>query len=96
MEAEVSEPKPSAAMAVNDRVLVKRKTLQAVLLQCQRALELLESNGGVALDDDEEGGDDAGSGSPGEDRRCGEEEEVYFLLPIVSMLLIFSKANFVK
>ncbi|KAH7567680.1 hypothetical protein ACOSP7_010267 [Xanthoceras sorbifolium] len=59
MEIEVSNSNP---LSVNvegerkedaERVRVKRKTLQAVLEQCQRALELL-SNGSVE-DDDEDG-----------------------------------------
>lgn len=39
-----------------DQVRVKRKTLEAVLDQCQRALELLSTTG--CIEDDEESGDD--------------------------------------
>ncbi|EOY15416.1 hypothetical protein QUC31_000534 [Theobroma cacao] len=42
-----------------DQVRVKRKTLQAVLEQCQRTLELLSNNeGGIDDDDDDEDDDD--------------------------------------
>ncbi|XVE60577.1 hypothetical protein DITRI_Ditri05aG0139800 [Diplodiscus trichospermus] len=42
-----------------DNIRVKRKTLQAVLEQCQRALELLSNNeGGIDDDDDDQDGDD--------------------------------------
>ncbi|OMO57651.1 hypothetical protein COLO4_35202 [Corchorus olitorius] len=37
-----------------DQVRVKRKTLQAVLEQCQRALELISNNEGIIDDDDDE------------------------------------------
>ncbi|XWS25358.1 hypothetical protein CRYUN_Cryun27aG0062200 [Craigia yunnanensis] len=40
-----------------DQVRVKRKTLQAVLEECQRALELLSNNEG-GIDDDDEDDDD--------------------------------------
>lgn len=57
MEVEVSDPKPVVNMrrenSEKDRVRVKRKTLQTVLEQCQRALELLNTTNGV--DDEEEG-----------------------------------------
>ncbi|KAF7817019.1 testis-specific Y-encoded-like protein 2 isoform X2 [Senna tora] len=57
MEVEVSDPKPIVEIrrenSDKDRVRVKRKTLQTVLEQCQRALELLNTASGV--DDDEEG-----------------------------------------
>ncbi|KAF5456021.1 hypothetical protein F2P56_025536 [Juglans regia] len=58
MEVEVSQSKPSASgkfrrgdSAEHDRVRVKRKTLQTVLEQCQRALELLNTTSGVDDDD---------------------------------------------
>ena len=87
MEVEASGVKASAMAAKlrrenseTDRVLVKRKTLQTVLQQCQRALELLESNS-VVDDDDGDGdedNDDGGDGavSDGDDRRGGEADEV--------------------
>ncbi|XP_031249700.1 uncharacterized protein LOC116123102 isoform X2 [Pistacia vera] len=62
MEVEVSSSKPLAidleSMVKGDKekVRVKRKTLQAVLEQCQRALELL-SNGSFDEDDDDGGAD---------------------------------------
>ncbi|KAM6543222.1 hypothetical protein CsatB_007669 [Cannabis sativa] len=87
---DVLDSKPSVMVNVNtdnsenDRVLVKRKTLQAVLQQCQRALELLETTGGVADDDDEddEGEEDDNTAEPssGEDRSSGEAEELCELL----------------
>lgn len=63
MEVEVSGSKSSSVdvpKVEKDRVLVKRKTLQAVLEQCQRALELLENTGDVLDGDDE---DDAVDGA---------------------------------
>lgn len=39
-----------------DQVRVKRKTLEAVLDQCQRALELLSTTG--CIEDDDESGDE--------------------------------------
>lgn len=54
-EATVSRSNPGSIDAT--AVRVKRKTLQAVLEQCQRALELLgNGEGGVDADDDD--GDD--------------------------------------
>lgn len=85
MEVEASGVKASAMAAKlrrenseTDRVLVKRKTLQTVLQQCQRALELLESNSAVDDDDGDEDNDDGGDGaaSDGDDRRGGEADEV--------------------
>ncbi|CAN6542865.1 unnamed protein product [Malus baccata var. baccata] len=62
MEVEVvSGSKPSADAILSrvdsqkDRLRVKRKTLQAVLEQCQRALESLGTTGGA---DEEDDGDD--------------------------------------
>ncbi|XP_068335316.1 uncharacterized protein [Pyrus communis] len=62
MEVEVvSGSKPSADAKLRrvdsqkDQLRVKRKTLQAVLEQCQRALESLGTTGGA---DEEDGGDD--------------------------------------
>ncbi|XP_028802200.1 uncharacterized protein LOC114757347 isoform X2 [Neltuma alba] len=50
MEVEVPDPKAIVKSAMEnsekDRVLVRRKTLEAVLEQCQRALELLNSTDG--------------------------------------------------
>ncbi|KAG6705228.1 hypothetical protein I3842_07G170000 [Carya illinoinensis] len=61
MEVEVSQSKPSASgkfrredSAEHDQVRVKRKSLQTVLEQCQRALELLNTTSGVDDDDDED------------------------------------------
>ncbi|OWM67727.1 hypothetical protein CDL15_Pgr019228 [Punica granatum] len=69
MEAEVPGPVPPAA-AADDRmeskepVRVKRKTLQAVLEQCQRALESLSNDQDLDDDDDErEEEEDDGAGS---------------------------------
>ena len=45
-----------------DRLRVKRKTLQAVLDQCQRALELLGTTADGGDDDDEEEEEDRDSG----------------------------------
>ncbi|EXC16673.1 hypothetical protein L484_007719 [Morus notabilis] len=85
MEVEVSGVKPSAMVMTSreksesDRVLVKRKTLQAVLQQCQRALELLESN--RSLDDDDDYGDDENDAAEdGDERRRGEADEFCELL----------------
>ena len=100
----MSEPKPSAMAKIvaredseSDRVLVKRKTLQAVLRQCQQALELLESNNGAFADDDEDEADDEagvsggdGDGISGEDRRGGEADQVRMVrLLLLWFLLLF-------
>ncbi|KAJ8747415.1 hypothetical protein K2173_012483 [Erythroxylum novogranatense] len=60
MEIEVASPRDCVGMregsknkADKDRVHVKKKTLQAVLEECQRALELLSNAGGVDDDNDE-------------------------------------------
>lgn len=56
MEVEVSGSKSSTVdvpKVDSDRVRVKRKTLQAVLEQCQRALELLGTTDDVVDGDDE-------------------------------------------
>ncbi|XP_021283867.1 uncharacterized protein LOC110416259 isoform X1 [Herrania umbratica] len=70
-----------------DQVRVKRKTLQAVLEQCQRALELLSNNeGGIDDDDDDEDDDDKDDMDPQEEvsgvglRRDQEAEELCGLL----------------
>ncbi|KAL5558529.1 hypothetical protein UlMin_034740 [Ulmus minor] len=83
MAVEVSGSKPSAIVKIRrensekDRVRVKRKTLQTVLEECQRALELLENTGGVDGDDEEADEDDcddnAGGAAVGE--RRGEEAD---------------------
>ncbi|XP_059461367.1 uncharacterized protein LOC132190405 isoform X1 [Corylus avellana] len=76
MEVEVSESK-SMAMAIGmlrredsekDRVRVKRKTLQTVLEQCQRALEMLNTTSG-GDDDEEDDSDDAGGADVDEEQR---------------------------
>ncbi|RVW65612.1 hypothetical protein CK203_033107 [Vitis vinifera] len=83
MEVEVSGSKSSSVdvpKVEKDRVLVKRKTLQAVLEQCQRALELLENTGDVLDGDDEDDAVDGaeveaegdGSASPCRDREADE------------------------
>ncbi|CBI19244.3 hypothetical protein VitviT2T_027301 [Vitis vinifera] len=83
MEVEVSGSKSSSGdvpKVEKDRVLVKRKTLQAVLEQCQRALELLENTGDVLDGDDEDDAVDGaeveaegdGSASPCRDREADE------------------------
>ena len=49
-----------------DRVRLKRKTLQSVMEQCQRALELLATTSGVdGGGDDEEDDDGDGDGDGG-------------------------------
>ncbi|XP_062101324.1 uncharacterized protein LOC133807168 isoform X1 [Humulus lupulus] len=88
---DVLDSKPSVMVNINtdnsdnDRVLVKRKTLQAVLQQCQRALELLETTGGVVDDDEDDDGDgeendNAADNAAGDDRSSGEAEELCELL----------------
>lgn len=83
MEVEVSGSKSSSVdvpKVEKDRVLVKRKTLQAVLEQCQRALELLENTGDVLDGDDEDDAVDGaeveaegdGPASPCRDREADE------------------------
>ncbi|CAM8923718.1 unnamed protein product [Rhodiola kirilowii] len=66
----------------DDRVKVKRKTLQAVLEQCQKALEsLIEEDPCV---DDDDGGDEDGDGDQergqGSSSGCGDDDELCDLL----------------
>ncbi|KAJ9673982.1 hypothetical protein PVL29_023499 [Vitis rotundifolia] len=81
MEVEVSGSNSLDVPKVEtDRVRVKRKTLQAVLEQCQRALELLGNTGDVLDGDDEDDAVDGaeveaesdGSASPCRDREADE------------------------
>ena len=95
---EVSGSKPSAVDVSKvdmDPVRVKRKTLQAVLEQCQRALEMLGTNSDVVDGDDE---DDAVDGdeveSQGDDStsacRDREADEVFkFWFPLLSFFFFF-------
>lgn len=61
-----------------DRMRLKRKTLEAVLGQCQRALELLSDTGHPAADEDDEGTDDDDDGdaqsSQGTSAACQDRE----------------------
>jgi len=71
MEVEVSGAKPidgeiERSKSVKDQVRVKRKTLEAVLEQCQRALEMISNTG--CIDDDDKDSDD-GADSDGVDER---------------------------
>ena len=68
----------------NDRARVKRKTLRAVLQQCQRTLELLETTGGVDEDDDVYEKDNAD-----ENRRLGEEDEVWNMIFVGFPMWVF-------
>ncbi|KAK6938082.1 hypothetical protein RJ641_031590 [Dillenia turbinata] len=81
--AEVSGSKPSITATGDvvegeksdkDQIRVKRKSLQAVLEQCQRALELLSNAGCDDEDDDanEDEGSTEGSSSPYRDRETDE------------------------
>nr|XP_024926294.2 uncharacterized protein LOC107411179 isoform X2 [Ziziphus jujuba var. spinosa] len=91
MDEQVFASKPSALDQIRrensdkDRLRVKRKTLKAVLQQCQRALETLDS---TAADDDDEDDDDddelqdrsSGACAVAQERRGGEAEELCDLL----------------
>jgi hypothetical protein len=74
MEVEVLESKSTAIGTIRrensekDRVRVKTKTLQTVLEQCQRALELLNTTGG-GDDDEDDDSDDAGSPNVDDEQR---------------------------
>ncbi|XP_062164106.1 uncharacterized protein LOC133870873 isoform X1 [Alnus glutinosa] len=74
MEVEVLESKSTAIGTIRrensekDRVRVKKKTLQTVLEQCQRALELLNTTGG-GDDDEDDDSDDAGSPTVDDEQR---------------------------
>ncbi|GAV66817.1 hypothetical protein CFOL_v3_10327 [Cephalotus follicularis] len=48
----IDEERKKKTKTDNEKVRVKRKTLQAVLEQCQRALQLLSDAGGIDGDDD--------------------------------------------
>ncbi|KAF3446003.1 hypothetical protein FNV43_RR11181 [Rhamnella rubrinervis] len=91
MDVEVSGSKPSAFVQIRrensdkDRLRVKRTTLQAVLQQCQRALEMLETTGHVEEEDEDEDDDDdddenPGGAAVGEERCGGEADELCELL----------------
>ncbi|KAG8660339.1 hypothetical protein MANES_02G146200v8 [Manihot esculenta] len=64
--------KKNKAEEDDDRVRLKRKTLKAVLEQCQRALELLSSSDGVEEEDDDDN-DNNGEKLAVEDRNEDEE-----------------------
>lgn len=106
MEVEVPGSKPSAAAprlrrgdSEEDRLRVKRKTLQAVLNQCQRALESLGTTAGDGDDDEDDeeedrdgagsGGDafDEGGGSTTTSRADCEADEVYLSLILFNFSL---------
>ncbi|KAA8538166.1 hypothetical protein F0562_027774 [Nyssa sinensis] len=75
VEAEVSGSKSiggriEGAKSEKDRVRVKRKTLEAVLQQCQRAIELLGNDGCVDEDDDEDDSD--ADGGEADEKEIGE------------------------
>lgn len=59
--------------SANDRVKVKRKTLQAVLEQCQRALESISNSGGIDDDDDDDAVDEEES-CEDSSSTCGDRE----------------------
>ncbi|XWS21421.1 hypothetical protein CRYUN_Cryun30bG0053600 [Craigia yunnanensis] len=67
-------------MEEKDQVRVKRKTLQAVLEKCQRALELLSNNEGEIDDDDEDDLDPQGEVCGLDLRRDQEADELCDLL----------------
>ncbi|KAA8528346.1 hypothetical protein F0562_035701 [Nyssa sinensis] len=79
MEVEVSGSKLiggriERAMSETDRVRVKRKTLEAVLQQCQRALELINNTGCVDDADDVSDADDEGQTGEGSSAPCYDRE----------------------
>ncbi|KAK9270422.1 hypothetical protein L1049_026001 [Liquidambar formosana] len=80
---EVSGSKPSMTdvgigKAEKDRVRVKKKTLQAVLEQCQRTLELLSETGGLDDDSDVDGSEideeEGGGGDASPSSTCSDME----------------------
>ena len=96
MEAEVSDSNPSTVAKIQrensdkDRIRVKRKSLQAVLEQCQRTLELLNSTSDD--DDDEEDDGEGEAKAAAESRRLegspsmrgdNEADEVNFRLFLI-------------
>ncbi|KAG5065769.1 hypothetical protein HKD37_04G009802 [Glycine soja] len=69
------DPNPKASVESDpDPLRVKRKTLEAVLLQCQRALELINATSSTAADVDEEDseveGEATASADPDADELC--------------------------
>lgn len=82
MEVEVSGVSDPSTLEDKDRFRVKRKTLQAVLEQCQRALELLSETGGIDDNSDGEEIDDGESrqGSPSSTSGDRETDELCDLL----------------
>lgn len=84
-----------------DQVRVKRKTLQAVLEQCQRTLELLSNNeGGIDDDDDDEDDDDKDDMDPQGEvsgvglRRDQEADEVCLILFCLLFVVAFLRVGF--
>ena len=73
-----------------DQVRVKRKTLQAVLEKCQRALELLSNNEGEIDDDDDDDEDDVDPQREvcGLDLRRDQEADEVCLLFVVCFLRV--------
>ncbi|XP_021808233.1 uncharacterized protein LOC110751966 isoform X2 [Prunus avium] len=73
LSVEVSGSNPSAdaklrrAYSQKDKLRVERETLQAVLEQCQRALESLDTTGGADGDGD---GEDDGEDEDDDDDNC--------------------------
>eukprot|EP00268_Persea_americana_P031587 TRINITY_DN307_c0_g1_i1.p1 TRINITY_DN307_c0_g1~~TRINITY_DN307_c0_g1_i1.p1 ORF type:complete len:239 (+),score=50.96 TRINITY_DN307_c0_g1_i1:232-948(+) len=78
MEAEAPDSKPSASddrttERRTDQVRVKKETLQAVLEQCRRALELLQDSSGNDLAEENDSDDSSSQGSGGGDSDTAEE-----------------------
>ncbi|XP_060199024.1 uncharacterized protein LOC132627610 isoform X1 [Lycium barbarum] len=61
METSTNPIQMVRAKSEQDRIKVKRKTLEAVLQECQRALELLSTSGNVDDDYDDDDTDDSNS-----------------------------------
>lgn len=88
--ASVNLEERSKKAEVKDQVRVRRKTLQVVLQQCQRALELLSTTDGVDDDGDSSGADSREvESSPSRDSSSSslgdrEVDEVYFIIIVIN------------
>lgn len=81
------DPNPQASVESDpDPLRVKRKTLEAVLLQCQRALELINATSSTAADVDEEDCEIEGEATASADPDA--DEVTLFLFPFLGFPLV--------
>lgn len=91
MEAEAPDSKPSASddrttERRTDQVRVKKETLQAVLEQCRRALELLQDSSGNDLAEENDSDDSSSQGSGGGDSDTAEEVREFVFVGFICLI----------